>query len=180
METTSTSTQQHENNHSDAFQLLSILLQYPEGLELEEIREAADKLATPEVKQLVNQFVDYLTASSEEDLTTYYVNTFDFNSTTALYLTYSNLGEERERGQVLVQLKELYDAVGLHLVSDELPDYLPLVLEFYAVAPKEVSQRLIEDFRPVMEKLREELTKIESPYAWLLEATQIQIEHYIK
>ncbi|MGD8190987.1 nitrate reductase molybdenum cofactor assembly chaperone [Brevibacillus ginsengisoli] len=180
MEITSTSTQHHEDSHSHAFQLLSLLLQYPEGLELDEIREVTNQLANVQVKQLVNQFVDYLTSNSEDNLTSYYVNTFDFNSTTALYLTYSNLGEERERGQILVQLKELYDAVGLQLVSDELPDYLPLVLEFYAVAPREVSRQLIEDFRLVMEKLREELSKIDSPYAWLVEAAQIQIKQYIQ
>lgn len=180
METTSTSTQQQENNDSQVFQLLSLLLQYPEGFDLDEFRAEVSEIAHPQVKQLVSQFVDYLAENTEENATLYYVNTFDFNSATTLYLTYSNLGEERERGQVLVQLKELYDAVGLHLVSDELPDYLPLVLEFYAVAPREVSLRLIEDFQPVMGKLHEELRKIESPYAWLVEASQIQIEQYVK
>lgn len=177
METTLTSTQQQENDRR-VFQLLSVLLQYPEGLELQEVRDEVNEISNPQVKQLVSQFVDYLSNNSEEDLTVTYVNTFDFNSATTLYLTYSNLGEERERGQVMVQLKELYDAIGFNLVTDELPDYLPLVLELYSVAPLDVSKKLIEDFQPVMVKLQEELAKVESPYAWLVEASQIHIEQY--
>ncbi len=180
METTLTSTQVQENNHQRVFQLLSMLLQYPEDLDLNGLREEVSGIFDPQVKQLVSQFVHYLESSNPDDLTVTYVNTFDFNSATTLYLTYSNMGEERERGQVLVQLKELYDAVGFTLVTDELPDYLPLVLEFYSVAPLEVSKQLIEDFRPVMENLRAELAKAESPYAWLVEACQIQIEQYVK
>lgn len=145
-----------------------------------ELREEAKAIKDSNMQQLVTQFIDYLASKSEEELTETYVNTFDFNSASTLYLTYSNLGEERERGQVLVQLKELYDAIGFELVTEELPDYLPLVLEIYSVAPKEVVQTLSEDFRPGIEKLHEELVKSESPYAKLIEACQIHIEQYVK
>ncbi|MGC5324152.1 nitrate reductase molybdenum cofactor assembly chaperone [Brevibacillus sp. SYSU BS000544] len=180
METTLTSTHPTESNEQRMFQFLSVLLQYPEGLEIAELREEANTIADTQIKQLVTQFIDYLASTNEEALTETYVNTFDFNSASTLYLTYSNLGEERERGQVLVQLKELYDAIGFELVTEELPDYFPLVLEIFSVAPKEVVQTLTEDFRPGIEKLHAELVKAESPYASLIEACQIHIEQYVK
>lgn len=64
-----------------------------------------------------------------------YVATFDFNESTALYLTAHELGDSRRRGQALVELRTLLRAAGFEEATEELPDYLPLLLEFLAHAP---------------------------------------------
>ena len=64
-----------------------------------------------------------------------YVATFDFNESAALYLTAHELGDSRRRGQALVELRTLLRAAGFEEATDELPDYLPLLLELLAHAP---------------------------------------------
>lgn len=64
-----------------------------------------------------------------------YVATFDFNEPAALYLTAHELGDSRRRGNALVELRALLRAYGFEEATEELPDYLPLLLEFLAHAP---------------------------------------------
>jgi nitrate reductase delta subunit len=64
-----------------------------------------------------------------------YVATFDFNEAAALYLTAHELGDSRRRGQALVELRTLLRASGFEEATEELPDYLPLLLEFLAHVP---------------------------------------------
>ncbi len=64
-----------------------------------------------------------------------YVATFDFNESAALYLTAHELGDSRRRGQALVELRALLRAAGFEESSEELPDYLPLLLEFLTHVP---------------------------------------------
>lgn len=61
-----------------------------------------------------------------------YVATFDFNEAAALYLTAHELGDSRRRGQSLVELRTLLRASSFEEATEELPDYLPLLLEFLA------------------------------------------------
>ncbi|MBO0702229.1 MAG: nitrate reductase molybdenum cofactor assembly chaperone, partial [Candidatus Dormibacteraeota bacterium] len=74
------------------------------------------------------------------------------------------------RGLSLLRLKRLYRAAGLVLDGSELPDYLPVMLEFAELAPDGVGARLLAEHRPGLELLRLHLTEIRSPYAHLLEA----------
>lgn len=69
------------------------------------------------------------------DLEARYVATFDFNEPTALYLTAHELGDSRRRGQALIELRRLLRAAGFEEATAELPDYLPLLLEFLGHAP---------------------------------------------
>lgn len=64
-----------------------------------------------------------------------YVATFDFQEPASLYLTAHELGDSRRRGQALIELRALLRAAGFEETGDELPDYLPLLLEFLANAP---------------------------------------------
>ena len=76
-----------------------------------------------------------LSKSDPAELEARYVATFDFNESTALYLTAHELGDSRHRGQALVELRSLLRAAGFEEATEELPDYLPLLLEFLAHAP---------------------------------------------
>jgi nitrate reductase delta subunit len=70
----------------------------------------------------------------------------------------------------LLRLKRLYAQAGLELAREELPDYLPLVLEFASLAPGDVGETLLREHRPELELLRANLHDTGSPYADLLEA----------
>lgn len=85
-----------------------------------------------------------LRATGAAELETHYVATFDFNEATSLYLTAHELGDSRRRGQALVELRTMLRASGFEEVTEELPDYLPLLLEFLAYAPADTSLDALE------------------------------------
>ncbi|BCJ85186.1 nitrate reductase molybdenum cofactor assembly chaperone [Effusibacillus dendaii] len=175
METMSTSTALSMTGMEDSrrvFQLVSWLLEYPnsEWWNLAELEADVEEITAPEPRSMLRSFLEVLANSDMEEMAERYVNTFDFRANTTLYLTYSSIGEERERGQVLVRLKDYFHQFGFEVTDQELPDYLPLLLEFAAVAPIEATAKAMRDFRGAIEKLRTELLKYESPYAGLLEA----------
>jgi nitrate reductase delta subunit len=70
----------------------------------------------------------------------------------------------------LLRLNRLYAAAGLEAATGELPDYLPLMLEFAALAPDRLGETLLREHRPSLELLRRGLNEAESPYAHLLDA----------
>ena len=97
-----------------------------------------------------------------------YVRTFDFDRRASLHLTYHTHGDRRQRGLELVRLKRRYADAGLPLTGGELPDYLPVLLEFAAVSPA-AGEPLLAEFRTPIELVRSRLHQTESPYAGLLD-----------
>jgi len=113
--------------------LLSILLQYPDDeivLSLEELKETVAQVPEVEHRQRCVNFLDYLGNNSLIRLQEEYTSTFDLNPATCLNLTYHKWGDSRERGNALVDSRRLYHQAGYESSTGELPDYLPLVLEY--------------------------------------------------
>lgn len=154
-----------------AFQMISYLLQYPEKkwLQWRELIEGTEQFEEPSLRNPLVSFLKAIGEISLDDLTQAYVQQFDFNPKCSLYLTYLKAGEQRERGQILVELKALYKEHGLVMTDEELSDYLPLVLEFVSVAPLQISLNLFASFKEPIEKLKKELDQAGSPYSQLLE-----------
>jgi nitrate reductase delta subunit len=155
------------------YKLLSVLLRYPDerlAEAREELEAAAAALPRSPEKRSVEQFVAYLLQSSPSELAQRYVETFDLRRRTSLYLSYYVHGDTRKRGMALLRLKRLYAAAGLELAREELPDYLPLMLEFAALAPDGAGEGLVREHRAALELLRANLHEAESPYAHLLDA----------
>lgn len=154
-------------------QLLSVCLRYPDQHLLDgrgELVAALDALPSSRVKDSLARFLATLVGVNLIELEQRYVETFDLRRRTSLYLTYYLHGDTRKRGMALLRLKRLYATAGLELAGGELPDYLPLVLEFCALAPGEVADRLLREHRLALELLRQGLREGESPYAHLLDA----------
>ncbi|HET8741830.1 MAG TPA: nitrate reductase molybdenum cofactor assembly chaperone [Gaiella sp.] len=155
------------------YKLLSVLLRYPDRRVAEARAELAAAVATlprsPE-KPLLERFLPHLVESTPSELERTYVETFDLRRRTSLYLTYYLHGDTRKRGMALLRLKRLYAAAGLELAREELPDYLPLVLEFAALAPEREGETLLREHRAALELLRTNLADAESPYALVLDA----------
>ncbi|WP_353945766.1 nitrate reductase molybdenum cofactor assembly chaperone [Streptomyces sp. HUAS MG91] len=142
------------------FQAAALCLTYPDE-ELYErlplVRAAAPELAP---------FVDHAEATAPQDLAAHYVQVFDFKNRHSLYLTWWRDGDTRRRGMSLVEMKEIYREHGLEFTGEELPDYLPAVLEFSAQA----GPFLLEEHRSGVELLRLALTEHGTPYATVLSA----------
>lgn len=151
--------------------LLSLLLVYPDE-ELvaaePELRAAAASLPRAQ-RDAVQSFLDTLVRAPLPELRRSYVETFDFDRRCGLHLTYHTHGDRRQRGLELVRLKRRFVDAGLPLASSELPDYLPVLLEFASLRPAEGTE-LLNAFRAPLELVRASLHDRDSPYAGLLDA----------
>lgn len=151
--------------------LLAVLLVYPDEALLDalpELRHAAAELPRAE-RRALGPVLDGLGATPLAGLRRAYVETFDFDRRCGLHLTYHTHGDRRQRGLELVRLKRRYAEAGLPFESAELPDYLPVVLEFASQRPEE-GRELLSAFRAPLELVRAALHARGSLYAGVLDA----------
>ena len=95
-----------------------------------------------------------------------YVDTFDLSRKHALHLSYWTDGDTRRRGEVLGAFKRRYRESGFLVdLRGELPDFLPMVLEFAALVDPDRGTELLKANRPGLELLRLALREADSPYA---------------
>jgi nitrate reductase molybdenum cofactor assembly chaperone NarJ/NarW len=155
------------------YKLSSLLLQYP-GEELRsgqaEIIDAVRTLPRRPPAAALGRFCDWWTQTAPLAVAQHYVQTLDLNKRSGLYLTFYGEGDKRERGTALLRLKRLYRAAGLPLAGTELPDYLPVMLEFAADAPPGYGELVLREHHAALELVRLSLREHESPYAHLLDA----------
>jgi nitrate reductase delta subunit len=156
-----------------AYRLLSLLLEYP-GAETGEVRaELAgelERLPRGATRDGIGAFLATLEDVGSGELRSEYVATFDFDRRASLYLTYHSHGDRRQRGIELVKLKRRFAAAGLALAEGELPDYLPALVEFAALAPAGEGEALLAELRAPLELVRSRLHERGSRYAHLLDA----------
>src|SRR5690625_33742 len=121
------------NKQQKIFKIAGLLLHYPEKEwieNLEAIEIEISSLKDLSINNYFQSFKKYLTTNTYEDLCERYVKTFDFNGVSTLNLTYNVFKDSRERGNALVQLREIFSKSQFYPITDELPDYVPLILEF--------------------------------------------------
>lgn len=100
-----------------------------------------------------------------------YVDTFDLSRRQTLYLSYYTDGDTRRRGATLAAVKQRYRQGGAIVdTHGELPDYLPLILEYAARVDPIDGAQLLQEFRRSLELLRLGLIECKSPYAGILTA----------
>ena len=104
------------------------------------------------------------------DLQENYVGLFDRGRSLSLLLFEHVHGESRDRGQAMVDLMDEYARAGLELDAKELPDYLPLFLEYLSTQPADKVQHWLEDVHHILGLLAERLHQRESFYQGLFEA----------
>ncbi|MEC1611926.1 nitrate reductase molybdenum cofactor assembly chaperone [Bacillus mojavensis] len=154
-----------------AFSALSCLLSYPDEewrAELPEWKALIHDISNHQIREKLLRFLEALACFSSEALIEHYVYTFDFGKKTNMYVTYFHSGEQRERGVELLHLKNTYQQSGFLQTDKELPDYLPLMLEFAAVAEIEAARSVFEKYRSNVRELASRLGKNDSIYAELL------------
>lgn len=154
------------------WRLAALLLDYP-GREtlamLDTLAAAAARLADP-IGPALTGFVEHLRDTPEIELAARYVETFDLRKRASLHLTFYAYGDTRKRGMALLRFKHAYRHAGVDLDERELPDHLPVLLEFAATVDPIGGERLLGEHLPVIELLRLSLADTGSPYAAVLGA----------
>ena len=148
-----------------------MLLVYPDEAlvdALPELREAVAGLPRGE-RRALEPVIEALSSTPLGDLRRAYVETFDFDRRCGLHLTYHTHGDRRQRGLELVRLKRRYAEAGLPFEGAELPDYLPVMLEFASLRPEE-GRGLLASFRAPLELVRAALHDRKSLHAGVLDA----------
>ncbi|GAA2000295.1 nitrate reductase molybdenum cofactor assembly chaperone [Catenulispora subtropica] len=145
------------------------LLDYPDAAWRERmplVRSALEAVGGAGARQLV-RFLDRMASMTRGEIDAHYVEVFDFKNKHSLYLTWWLDGDTRRRGASLVELKAVYREAGFAFADTELPDYLPVVLEFCAATG---DHALLLRHRPGLELLRLALAERGTPYALVLAA----------
>ncbi|RWA63194.1 nitrate reductase molybdenum cofactor assembly chaperone [Mesorhizobium sp.] len=152
------------------FKALSALLSYPTEELCAAIPEitaavADEGLVSDEAgKHLQSLFADLATLDLY-DLQERYVELFDKTRRHSLHLFEHIHGESRDRGQAMVDLAEHYRRGGLDVAANELPDFIPLFLEFLSARPLEEARGLLNETAHIFSLLEERLTKRNAGYA---------------
>ena len=94
-----------------------------------------------------------------------YVGLFDRSRTLSLNLFEHVHGESRDRGGAMVSLVETYRDAGFDPVTSELPDHLPVLLEFLSLRPIAETQEILADAAHIFAALQDRLTRRETEYA---------------
>ena len=154
--------------------IVSRLLEYPDAAlwqhqqEMLEALASSEKLVEEDARKL-GDFLRDLTARDVLDAQADYSELFDRGRATSLLLFEHVHGESRDRGQAMVDLMAQYERHGLELDSNELPDHLPLYLEYLAQLPEDEAIAGLKDVAPILGLLSARLQQRESRYAALFE-----------
>jgi len=99
-----------------------------------------------------------------------YVDNFDRGRQTSLHLFEHVHGDSRDRGPALIDLLQTYEKAGLQFQAEELPDHLPVVLEFASTQPPEVAREFLGEMAHILNALFSALVVRNSPYASVIAA----------
>lgn len=154
---------------SQTLKALSALLTYPTA----ELQEAApeiglalaeDRLLPKAVWRQLSALTAELATGDLYDMQERYVLLFDRSRSLSLHLFEHVHGESRDRGQAMIDLKTQYEQAGLLMSAAELPDFLPLFLEYLATRPLKEACETLGQPAHIFAALAERLRKRQSPY----------------
>lgn len=157
------------------FKAFSALLSYPsEDMrralpEIAEIVRTAPLLDPPrrdDLLALIDELADGELLAAEER----YVDLFDRGRALSLHLFEHLHGESRDRGAAMVELKQLYEQAGFELTSRELPDYLPVVLEYLGCRNLPEARDMLADCAHILATIGRSLVARRTRYAAVLQA----------
>ncbi|MBI3434450.1 MAG: nitrate reductase molybdenum cofactor assembly chaperone [Proteobacteria bacterium] len=154
---------------TQTFKALSALLTYP-TLELQlgvpEIRAALDgeALFPAKLRRHLDRLLEEIAIGDLYDLQERYVLLFDRTRSLSLYLFEHVHGESRDRGQAMIDLKSTYERNKLEVDPTELPDFLPLFLEFLCILPRADAYHFLGQTAHILTALGERLRKRHSAY----------------
>lgn len=160
---------------SMTYKVLSAVLSYPTA----EFQDSArDLIRVLNVEQLlpakhraaIGALIEDIAAADLLEAQSAYVDLFDRTRSLSLHLFEHVHGESRDRGQAMVSLLERYRQAGLDVAAPELPDYIPLFLEFLSTLEGEEARAHLSEPAHIFAALAERLRRRGSDYAAVPEA----------
>jgi len=157
------------------FKVLSALLNYPTDVLIDAAPEFlavldSEKLVPLACRRSVDALIEEIAVGELYDLQERYGLLFDRSKTLALHLFEHVHGESRDRGQAMVDLKAMYENAGLIIAANELPDYVPLFLEFLSTRPVAEARELLGQTAHILAALAERLGRRQSGYKAVFDA----------
>ena len=154
-------------------QAAAVCLGYPERhvIATSGLLRAALAESAPRETENFEPLLAYWNFSDLRAIQTHYVDVFDLSRKHSLYLSYWTDGDTRRRGEVLAGFKQRYRRSSFLVdTGGELPDYLPMVLEYAAIVDPVDGTALLQEYRSSVELLRLALNERGTPYAGVLTA----------
>lgn len=162
-------------NASISLRVLARLLSYPDAelrTQLSDMRSALHLDNTVRIARLAE--LDALVASLIQgdplEIEAQYVEMFDRGRATSLHLFEHVHGDSRDRGPAMIDLAQTYEKAGLFLAPDEMPDYLPVVLEFVSTQPPQEARAFLGEMAHIFNAIFNALQQRDSAYASVLGA----------
>jgi nitrate reductase delta subunit len=154
--------------------VISRLLEYPDAAlwqHQQELREALAEGGALNLQQAaqLNNFISTLCGGDLLDAQASYSELFDRGRATSMLLFEHVHGESRDRGQAMVNLMNQYQQAGMEIDSRELPDHLPLYLEYLSQREESEARGGLQDVAPILALLAARLKQRESDYASLFD-----------
>lgn len=155
---------------SGSLRVLAALLGYPDAQMrgyLSEMRGILreEKALSDTRRAELEALIEWLASTDALDAEANYVELFDRGRATSLHLFEHVHGDARERGPAMVDLAQTYEKAGLYLSPDELPDYLPAVLEFVSTQPPREARAFLGEMAHIFNALFSALRQRESTSA---------------
>jgi len=157
--------------------ILGVLLGYPSDEQIKALPECLALLRKetwlPETSLTeIEALADWMQGQNIMDLQEAYVDLFDRTPSLSLHLFEHVHGDSRDRGPALVDLHNLYQEAGLMIAVHEMPDYLPLFLEYLSVLPSEQAAHDLSGAIDVIAAIGARLKNRKTPYAALFDALE--------
>ena len=160
-------------NETDKYiKVVSLLMQYPDKAyfgTLPEIKSLVGKMHRGPRRASLETFIAHIEGEDAIHVQEQYTALFDMSPSTTLNVTYHLWGDGEKRARLLTRLQQVYAGAGLEKKTFELPDFLPLILEFIASVPKAMRSEAIKTSLKGIETLVERLKPIALHYSELLE-----------
>jgi nitrate reductase delta subunit len=158
-----------------SLRVLARLLSYPDAQlrgDLIEMRQAllSEKAIASARLDELNTLINALARGNALDNEAEYVEVFDRGRATSLHLFEHVHGDSRDRGPAMIDLAQTYEKAGLFLGPDEMPDYLPVVLEFVSTQPPREARAVFGEMAHIFNAIFNALQQRNSPYASVLGA----------
>jgi len=157
--------------------ILSLLLTYPEKELISDLPKMLEILRnenwlSKKTMKSIENIVSFMTSSELMDIQEEYVDMFDRTPSLSLHLFEHVHGDSRERGQAMVDLSELYKAKGFIISGKEMPDYLPLFLEYLSTQKLEDVKEHLGSIVNILASIEGRLSKRGSKYTGIFKALE--------
>ena len=162
-------------NAAFSLRALARLLSYPDSELRSNLSAMRDALHTERAISAgrlaeLDVLMETLASGDALDTEAAYVHLFDRGRATSLHLFEHVHGDSRDRGPAMIDLAQTYDKAGLYLAPGELPDYLPVVLEFVSTQPPSEARAFLGEMAHIFNAIFSALQQRQSAYASVIGA----------